>query len=228
MAWYRCGTGIPPYVKNLKTVSSDSGSIATFDTDLTDNIVKCVAEIKPSTSGYTSVKVNRTGINLYDMTVGRRFTGILIPAGSHIYMYSQYNQSVHTFFIGFSDGTTTSFNIPTFETYDYVPAKDVTVIASSETAYKWCVANNGIIQYSLINFTTPTLYTGTSVTIALGETLTQGGSLDVLSGVLTRTDTTTKQVTSNQISQLLGLNNIFVDTGNINVEFLETVGHKIS
>jgi hypothetical protein len=50
MAKFRIN-GIPQSIRDMKTVSSASGAIATFDTDLTDNLVKCVANIQAVQSG---------------------------------------------------------------------------------------------------------------------------------------------------------------------------------
>ena len=56
---------------------------------------------------------------------------------------------------------------------------------------------------------------GKSYTIALGETLTQGGTLEAVSGLLTRTDTTTSQLTGANIPTLSGVNNIYADSGDV-------------
>lgn len=50
MAKFRIN-GIPQNIRDLHTVSSKSGSIATFDTDMTENLVKCVADIDAVQSG---------------------------------------------------------------------------------------------------------------------------------------------------------------------------------
>ena len=50
MAKFRIN-GIPQSIRDLHTVSSKSGSIATFDTDLTENLVKCIAQIQAVHSG---------------------------------------------------------------------------------------------------------------------------------------------------------------------------------
>lgn len=54
-------------------------------------------------------------------------------------------------------------------------------------------------------------------TISLGETLTQGGVLEAVSGLLTRTDTTTKQLTGVNLPTKTGVNKVFADTGNIDL-----------
>lgn len=59
-------------------------------------------------------------------------------------------------------------------------------------------------------------YVGDNYSISLGETLTQGGTLEAVSGLLTRSDTTIKQLPYTRICTLSGLNNIYADTGNVN------------
>lgn len=57
-------------------------------------------------------------------------------------------------------------------------------------------------------------------TIELGETLTQGGTLNVIDGVLTRTDETTADVEPVEIYALEGDNRISQNRGNIDIEYL--------
>ena len=65
-------------------------------------------------------------------------------------------------------------------------------------------------------------------TISLGETLTQGGTLEAVSGLLTRTDTTTKQLTGINVPTKTGINKVFADTGNIElIEYFNENGNDI-
>lgn len=48
MGWVRCGLGIPSSVLSLPTPSEASGSIARFNTDLTENLLSAVAEFSAS------------------------------------------------------------------------------------------------------------------------------------------------------------------------------------
>ena len=95
------------------------------------------------------------------------------------------------------------------------------------TALKTYLSGKYLI-YELATPTTPTItkaqfetlcqafgINGTTYPISLGETLTQGGVLDVTTGLLTRTDETTSQLTPTQVKTLLGNNNIFADSGNV-------------
>ena len=72
-------------------------------------------------------------------------------------------------------------------------------------------------------------YNGTKLNIPFGETLSGNGSFDVLSGILTRSDDTTKHVDGNAITALIGENNIWSDTGDIiDLKFVLSVGKAIS
>lgn len=62
-------------------------------------------------------------------------------------------------------------------------------------------------------------FVGDNYSISLGETLTQGGTLEAVSGLLTRADTTTSQLTGAKIPTLSGLNNIYSNTGDVSVEY---------
>ena len=66
---------------------------------------------------------------------------------------------------------------------------------------------------------------GDTYTVSLGESITTGGSLNVTTGVLTRSDSTTKQLDALAIATVSGSNSISADCGNIQVKYLETVGH---
>lgn len=106
MAKFRIN-GIPQSIRDLKTVSSASGSIATFDTDLTDNLVKCVADIQAvqsgsgtpspdnvhSISGWQNVNVAKfsvTGNIPSDITVYNRY----LSTGSSTWRYSSDSRSI--------------------------------------------------------------------------------------------------------------------------------------
>ena len=71
-------------------------------------------------------------------------------------------------------------------------------------------------------------YIGTDYTIALGETLTQGGILNVTTGLLTRTDETTSQLTGVNILTLSGVNNIYSNTGDVDVEYFNDKANDIA
>ena len=68
-----------------------------------------------------------------------------------------------------------------------------------------------------------------TINIPFGETLSGDGSFNVLSGILTRSDDTTKQLSANYIQTENGLNNIWCDTnGDTSVKYILSVGKAIS
>lgn len=246
MAWYRCGTGIPPSVNNMKTLSSASGSIATFDTDLTDNLVKCVADIDADATGFTSVGVHLlkggkiTGGTIYHRSITTSDTWAANTSARSMvfacetnteYTITGYSDQITVFRIGVLHGSLPSgtdsanlYNVDRTNGYADI-GKSYTYTTDSEATY---IVVQVSADYAQDFKTNGYVGESRSLSIALGETLTQGGSLDVISGLLTRTDTTTKQLTGGYLSTYSGINNILADTGDIDVTYLETVGHKIS
>lgn len=71
-------------------------------------------------------------------------------------------------------------------------------------------------------------YNGTTYPILLGETLTQGGTLNVTTGLLTRTDETTSQLTATAVNTLSGLNNIHSSTGDVSVTYFNNKADQIA
>ncbi len=73
-------------------------------------------------------------------------------------------------------------------------------------------------------------YNGTTYNIQFGETLSDTATYDAISGVLTRNDSTTKQLDSCNIVALDNeTNNVYCDTGDIiDLKFVLTVGKAIS
>ena len=245
MTWFRCG-GIPQSVLDLKTVSSASGAIATFDTDLTDNLVKCVADIDADATGFTSVGVHLlkggkiTGGTIYYRSITTSNTWVAnTNARSMVfacepdteYTITGYSDQITVFRIGSLHGALPSgsdsanlYNVDRTNGYADI-GRSYTYITDSEATY---IVVQVSADYATDFRTNGYVGESKSLSISLGETLTQGGSLDVISGLLTRTDTTTKQLTGGYLSTYNGNNNIIADTGDIDVEFLETVGNKIA
>lgn len=53
MAYFRCGGGVPSSVKTLPTYKTASGSVANFETDMTENLISCVCDFSASGGGGT-------------------------------------------------------------------------------------------------------------------------------------------------------------------------------
>lgn len=244
-------TVVDNQIKALDTIGTATGSIATFDTDKAERLVKCVCEVA---SGASEINVVACGKNLFDSSTLR--------AGD----YNGTNPTIRVS-QNLSDrikccaGTTYTFSFITGNDYG------VAIILTNENNV--IIENISLRNYNNITFTpttsgylaivflkgtdapwgtlTPTdcqnlnpmveisdrattyeAYNGTTLNIPFGETLSGDGSLDVLSGILTRSDDTTKQLDANYIQTNNGINNVYCDTGDTEVNYIMTVGQAIS
>ena len=212
-------------IKALPTVKAISNqAVATFDTDMTDRLVSCVADIP---SGKSEVNICACGINLYDMTVGRRLNYSLFPTGTTLYINIDYSGG-YTVYFGFTDETNTPVNLTGGTLYTYVCPKDVNVIAFPQTQYDYCVANNKIMQVSVETFSEFTAFNGSIYNVPFGETLSDTATYDAISGLLTRNDTTTKQLNSCNIVSLDNeLNHIYNNCGDTSLSYQITIGASL-
>jgi len=93
--------------------------------------------------------------------------------------------------IGATSSTTADLTV-TFKSNYALNIKSIVVSMPSSVSYSSCsIAVNNV-----------------TYTISLGETLTQGGTFDFISGKLTRTDTSTKQLEATSIIAVVGTNTV--------------------
>ena len=250
MTWYRAsGGGIPQAVKDMKTVSTASGSMLSFNTDLTDNIIDCTVTIPADVTGVTSLSVTRCSVNIWNEEWVRGYysasTGALVETAATT-LACKYHLKVYPgLSIRFICPSSVNFGIFRYDiTGTYINritgVTSGTVITIPDDVYEiaFQIPNYGAntsytYQYDVSlnvpdTVTTYNTYSGNTYNVSLGETLTQGGTFNFITGVLVRTDTTSKQLDSNIITTLSGHNLIYPDIGNLSVTYLETVGHKIS
>ena len=237
MAYFHT-TVLDNQIKALPTTDTASGSVASFDTDITENLVKCVCEVA-SGSDIVSVFVNSINIWNEEIEVGtldnstgetaidnnkmrsvsfipvkpNTTYGVYNSTGVNLYIYSY---GVDKSFIDFDNtGMVTGSTFTTGASTYYIKFR-----TQNNPAY-----NNNI---SINNDESTTYHAFSGIIVNLGETLSGNGSLDVLSGILTRSDNTTKQLSANYIQTKNGINNIWCDTnGDTEVKFLLSVGKKI-
>lgn len=229
MAMFEIHT-VDEQIKALPIVDTASGSIAAFDTDMTENLVGCVCEV---TSGSSEINVSRTGKNII---TGKLLNANISSAGK-IIVDTDYNMYYAPIKQGLEYIITAQNRIWGF--FEDVPQQqsisyDGQRVLSSN--FTFTAPITGYVCFRTNNTdTTPQCeygsvatayepYNGTTVNISFGETLSGNGSLDVLSGILTRSDDTTKQLNANYIQTLNGLNNIWCDTGDTEVKYLLTLG----
>lgn len=265
MAYFHT-TVLDEQIKALPTVDTASGSVASFDTDMTENLVSVIAEISASaTKCYLA--------NMSDITNKIYFEGLLngtygfvdlgtlnwikvtntsLTAGMYFYatmsdrMVGSTNMICSNYFVPdikglsniiaeygadvdnilFTTATTSRANIVDS---DYTDENDLTA------------ALNGVyLIYELATPTTPTITKAQFETLLnafglsgwlfeydFGETVSSGATLECVSGTLTRNDDSIKSIGGNILS-VLSDNNIFANTGDTEVNFLLTVGNKIS
>ena len=229
-------------IKALDTIGTASGSIATFDTDRAERLVSCVCEVA---SGSSEINITACGKNLFNSTLEQgtinASTGGINPSTT---------RCVNIDLVHIPQGNSRlSSNKIIYEVAYFDSAKNFvtnsyfnTNVAILNTSYSYFRVsfrnedNSTIlptdIEIQLELGTTPTTYQafiGTTYNIQLGETLSGDGSFDVLSGILTRSDDTTKHVEGNVINAQVGENNIYADTGDIiDLKFVLSVGKAIS
>ena len=222
-----------PTIPTIVTATIQNVAIATFP-DGADNVpVKSLkVDIDANLSGVSSVNVYRMGKNLFNKNgnlTASYFIGssgaLTYSAGWNTTDYELIKQGDYTM-----SGETASGAYYAICWYDedktYISgyqkftqnATSVT-IPSNAKYVRYSVHDTALDTFQLEIGNTATTYepyNGTTYPISLGETLTQGGVLDVTTGLLTRTDETTSQLTPTQVKTLLGNNNIFADSGNVN------------
>ena len=233
-----------PTVPVIETVTIQNVAIASF-TDGADNVPLSAleVEIEPSLSGVSSVTITRCGknllknkgttttVNTVTFTVNADESISLSGTASASFQFNINNDAkLKSTKYTMSNGNTNLINGITMFAVTPNGNKDVnrttgfvTFEDSVSTVALWITSGtntNGITIKPMIELgetaTTYEPYNGTTYPISLGETLTQGGSLNVKTGLLTRTDTTTSQLSGMpDIRTLLGNNNIFADSGDI-------------
>ena len=230
MAYFHT-TVLDNQIKALPTVSTASGSIATFDTDMTENLieVKCQILAKQEGSGtpspsnprpitvYTSLNLSHSGADTSNPNVTN------IPFG----------QTVAN---GVINVTTGKLEI----TWGVVDLSTLPFSYDSGSK-RWQVTLSGVVVYPTRNGDIyAEKYVG-DITANVGDEykmFTVGGALYIY-----YTDSTTPptgklvyplatpqviQLSATQITALLNENNIWCDTGDTEVKYLLTVGKKIS
>jgi hypothetical protein len=176
-------------------IGTASGAIATFS-DGGDNIplksceVAIVAQQASGTpspsnplpiTGFSSVNATVCGKNLFDKSTSR-YIYAKIPIGSTLYvLHNDASLNPLIIWVGFTDGTQTSFNATPNTKTTYVAEKNIRSIAIVENAYNALIRNNKNLTIALSDFTTLLPYTGTTHTVSLGQTI-YGATAELVNG----------------------------------------------
>ena len=254
-------------IKALPTVSTASGSVANFTTDMQENLVSCICEVA---SGASEINVCATGKNFIDST-GTFFgtdvsswglsDSVLVsalnklPIGNYTVTFkvklkelkSGYTSGRYGLIFRAIKADSTQYNASIQADKTDVTEGDIwnfsgSLNITSETVRRFAFAYYYTGRSPASNADTCEFYDlqieqgsatpfepfGITINVSFGETLSSDGSFNVLSGILTRADDTTKQLSANYIQTLNGLNNIWCDTGDASVKFILSVGEYVN
>ena len=230
--------GVIGAIEELPTVKSSSGSIATFDTDLTENLVDCVVD--NSATKLVNVSGNVTDLATYIRGIYQGIYGF-VDLGSLTWNTT----SIPGYFYASSPGDSFALKTPPFtenakcDKYSFfggavgagasnVPDKSFVMNNSSgasvkriyikDTTYSDAVTFTNSLQGVYLIYELDTVTTPTITQAQLTDICTSFG----VSGVVTDLPTNVYPNTYN------GYNNVFTDYNDITVKYLETIGKAIS
>ncbi|MBO7735146.1 MAG: hypothetical protein J6S67_21460 [Methanobrevibacter sp.] len=233
-------------IKQMPTVDTASGRVATFDTDLTENLVSCVCDIQYSQASgtptpsdpipitvYNSLNLSHSGadtsnptiINIpFGQTVAKGtldvLSGVLAVEWSGIDLYTLTDWSYIANYNCFSA------TVPNIKQALIGPERLTGILSSnykiSDTYQLANMPNESCLRYTNKVYIKDTRYTdATSFKTALQN---ENAQL-----IYERDNITNVQVSSNQITALLNENNIWCDTnGNTKVKFLLSIGKAVA
>ena len=245
MTWYRSTGGIPQSVKNLKTPTSLSGAGVLFNTDLTDNLIKCIADIDAvqSGSGVPTPSNPRSISGFSNCVITANSTPVTFALGQTVYGgYIDVLSGVMTITHGMKvyDGSSDEdwiyrssalgFSVENIEfsgnfvegISNLFPIRTSTETWTDYTSIRYGIG--GSTSSRMIVFKVTSFITGVT-DVATWRTWLSNNNLMCVYKLATPTKVL---LSDNQIATIIGQNNIQADTGDIDVTYLETVGHKIS
>ena len=246
-------------IKALSTIDTASGSIATFTTDKAERLVECNVEISASASKvYLANMSDITNKAFFDGLLNGTYGFVDLGSLNWNYANGGFNvagpSGIKSGLCNMACTALTPY--PDNFSWSVFPSLPNDIIAknsgntdlyakateyTSASDFKTYLSGKYLI-YELATPTTPTITKSEFETLLtdfglsgwlfeydLGETVSSNASLDCVSGILTRSDDTTKHVDGNVITALIDENNIWSDTGDIiDLKFVLSVGQAIS
>ena len=231
-------------IKALPTVGTASGSIATFDTDMAEDLIEVVCDIQysqasgtPSPSNplpittYTSLNLSHSGADISNPTItnipfGRNVAkGVLnVTSGVLTIEWRYIDLSVQTWaeWIGITDGYKCFPDNMEYPT-DYAGRK-TGFICNCYPPSTGISLNDTMDNQSLLRYNGQLVLKDTNIT-SLSDIPT------ALSGVYLAYAVATPEriaLTPTQIQALLNENNIWCDTGDTSVKFILSVGKYVN
>ena len=206
------------------TVGVASGSSSVKVTRCGTNIVDFLGNLRASASGFTISSTSDGAIH-YSGTATAAYAqltyAINLPLKAGTVLTFSRDQAVsyqHYFTLTYTDNsadyaritadtTSVSFTLAKdLKTIDVV-CLQLTVGASYDDTIKFWVNIGSAESFAK--------YNGKTETISIGSTISQNGTLDVISGLLTLEDESTIQCTGVEIDTATGMNYVYCDKGNI-------------
>lgn len=240
-------------VSSVIVGKKSEGATALFNTDLSDvPFLSLITDIESSQEGITDVQVSVSGKNLFNPALiefgtFNNDTWILSPvagdSGKIAYngifkentRYTITGYEVQTaadtnvrLRIYYTDGTTQNVftDITTTGKSFTITSNANKTIASINIIFS-AVGSVTISNFQIEEGTSSSSYEafkGAAYTVNLGESLTQGGKLNLITGLLTRTDKTTKQLDKISVISVSGDNYIYSNRGNVEVIYFLSLG----
>jgi len=232
-----------------------SGGLVTITNAAAAPVRSLTVQIGPGTTGVSGVTVTRAGRNLWangDVTITSYTAGWAdlsrpLPAGTYTFSARVVTTStVSGPRLALFTKTTNDAIVGTFVLTDGGGgrwSKTVTITGPANYYRLFADRSNALSEGKTVTFedaqiergdaaTEYAAYAPQTVTVSLGETV-YGGTLDLISGVLTITHDssgdplstpTIRQITPHPISTLAGVNTLWADTGDVSVQYQIDLG----
>lgn len=246
---YPTFTEVGDLIYDLLPVGTESGAIANFNTELAAYLVDCTVQIDYNASGYTGVNLTRCGKNFAaifdDGQIPSISNGQLVNGTGSRSNYIKVKPSTdYTFSVESTLGIYIFFyqDDKTWINYQSTTGTKLTVTTPANCAYVMlrCVEDNVTVgQLEEGSTATPiTPYNGTTYAVSWQTEAgtVYGGYIDLTTGLLVsdkNADGTAKTPAESYglepvpIMSLIGVNNIFADTGDTSVHYKDTIQHYI-
>ena len=234
-------------IKALPTTDTASGSVATFETDMTENLVSCVCQLPYMASGYNDITVYHNSINIwneqYESGTFDQTTGAKITSSSLSRSVSPIKVEANTsyyFVRGIGSGRIFYYDSGmSLLSSEYIGNGQVITTPNNCAYINFAMQNALYTGAESFNYpSTDTQYHAFNGVYTEFPSVIYGGTFEAISGTLTSTYESdgTEKVTPDIIrcngGQIIALdnetNNIYNDCGDTEVKFILSVGKKIS
>ena len=220
----------------------EDAAVMSFTTDCKAPLAIIKGKIDPNPNGFSALNVTRTGKNLFDnsLMVNSRTTVVndivtLTATGNFqgsefaympVKQGYKYALNIDTLTSGSaveirrynSAGTVTNIIVITQSTIininDGTTVK-ISIVYGNRTAGAGTFVLKGFNIALGEYYRTYEPYNGQTETVNFGQSVTIGGVIDLTNGIITLSDDTEITVTPVKVSSIAGVNNIYLDTGNL-------------